>query len=55
MPRSCRTPNVKHAIVSTVGAFLSYTNVKEQGKVQLGNRINNVDSIYLTESAGAKS
>ena len=44
--------------MSTVGAFLSYTNVKEQGKVQLGNRINNVDnvdSIYLTESGGAKS
>ena len=41
--------------MSTVGAFLSYTNVKEQGEVQLGKRINNVDSIYLTESGGAKS
>ena len=35
----CKTSNCVHC-----RRFLSYTNVKEQGEVQLGNRINNIDS-----------
>ena len=42
--------------MSTVGAFLSYTNVKEQGEVQLGNRImeDDVDSKFIQQYGGAK-
>lgn len=42
--------------MSTVGAFLSYTNVKEQDEVQLGNRImeDGVDSKFIQQSGGAK-